>query len=48
VASYRHKLVRLLKPTVVGVVKSLELFGAGPVALLYTQKVRTKYKKPTK
>jgi hypothetical protein len=31
----------------VGVVKSLELIGSGPVVLIHTQDFRIEYKKPT-
>ena len=46
VASVDLILIRPLKPRV-GVVKSLEVIGSGPVVLIQTHKVGVQYKKPT-
>ncbi len=46
-SAYDHKRVRPLKPQGWGVVKSLELIGAGPVGLIHTQDFGIEYKKPT-
>jgi hypothetical protein len=45
VASVDLISIRPLKPRV-GVVKSLQVIGCGPVALIHTCKVGIKYKKP--
>jgi hypothetical protein len=42
---YDDKRVSQLKPGM-GVVKSLEHIGSGPVGLIHTQKIEIKYKKP--